>query len=208
MGTDVTALTESCCVVDDLDDAARKQYELANRRIKVVRRCQFAARLRVSLRYCLKTRKCVVYVPNAWGSEMGDSRRLALAVAVVATALAGSSYAGSSTATAAECANGAVLPAEDGTGTYSLCVAGQWTHLDRQLCVDYPTFAPHCTAAPATGPAPDAPPPVVAPPPVAVPPPAVAPPALNGPSVPGLGCTWVDGYTKKNGTRVRGHWRC
>lgn len=53
----------------------------------------------------------------------------------------------------------------------------------------------------------------------AVVPPVVAPvpgPAGYPPSVPdvadaprlNLGCTWVNGYTKKNGTRVRGHYRC
>jgi len=30
-------------------------------------------------------------------------------------------------------------------------------------------------------------------------------PSVNGPSV---GCTWVSGYTKSNGTRVSGYWRC
>ena len=55
--------------------------------------------------------------------------------------------------------------------------------------------------------------------PVAVLPPAVAPPPVNppyvpyvpnGPSVdvPNIGCTWVNGYTKKNGTQVRGYYRC
>ncbi len=49
-------------------------------------------------------------------------------------------------------------------------------------------------------------------PPVFVPP-ASTPyiPALpSAPSigVPSIGCTWVDGYTKKDGTRVRGHYRC
>lgn len=30
-------------------------------------------------------------------------------------------------------------------------------------------------------------------------------PSVNGPNV---GCTWVNGYTKGNGTRVSGYWRC
>lgn len=44
--------------------------------------------------------------------------------------------------------------------------------------------------------------------------PPASPPYLpvvpNAPSVntPNVGCTWVDGYTKKNGTHVRGHYRC
>jgi hypothetical protein len=32
-----------------------------------------------------------------------------------------------------------------------------------------------------------------------------APPNVDGTHA---GCTWVDGYTKSNGTHVRGHWRC
>lgn len=27
-------------------------------------------------------------------------------------------------------------------------------------------------------------------------------------SSPNFGCTWVNGYTRSNGTSVRGHWRC
>jgi len=30
-------------------------------------------------------------------------------------------------------------------------------------------------------------------------------PSVNGPNV---GCTWVNGYTKSNGTSVSGYWRC
>lgn len=48
--------------------------------------------------------------------------------------------------------------------------------------------------------------------PVNAPPPASTPytPAPNAPGVnaPNIGCTWVNGYTKKNGTRVSGHYRC
>lgn len=49
-----------------------------------------------------------------------------------------------------------------------------------------------------------------APPP---PPASVAPPtAVDVPNVdlpdPHLGCTYVDGYTKRNGTHVSGYWRC
>ncbi|BCI52228.1 hypothetical protein NIIDNTM18_15060 [Mycolicibacterium litorale] len=49
--------------------------------------------------------------------------------------------------------------------------------------------------------------PVIAPPPVNTP---STPPVLDAPSanVPNIGCTWVNGYTKKDGTRVRGHYRC
>lgn len=117
----------------------------------------------------------------------------------------------------ANCLNGDVVPAAG--GTYSLCVTGQWVHVDRQLCIDYPQ-SPYCGAgAPTTPvttsatPAPLAPP-AVPPPPAAyipdvpyIPVAPVAPlmPSLN---VPNIGCTWVNGYTKKNGTRVRGHWRC
>lgn len=47
--------------------------------------------------------------------------------------------------------------------------------------------------------------PVTAPPPVLPPVPAPNVPNVNAP---GVGCTWVDGYTRKNGTRVSGHYRC
>lgn len=60
----------------------------------------------------------------------------------------------------------------------------------------------------------------VAPAPIApvIAPPAPAPPvgnlyipnSPNAPSlnVPNPGCTWVNGYTRKNGTHVRGYYRC
>jgi len=33
-------------------------------------------------------------------------------------------------------------------------------------------------------------------------------PSLPFVDAPGFGCTWVNGYTKSNGTRVSGYWRC
>lgn len=50
-------------------------------------------------------------------------------------------------------------------------------------------------------------PPVDALPPAPTP---YAPLVPNAPSanVPNIGCTWVNGYTKKNGTRVSGYYRC
>lgn len=65
----------------------------------------------------------------------------------------------------------------------------------------------YCPEA-ATGRAPVAPP--IAPPVVAPAGPPNVPYVPNAPSanVPNAGCTWVDGYTRKNGTRVKGHFRC
>ncbi|WP_231737713.1 DUF732 domain-containing protein [Mycobacterium sp. IS-1742] len=65
-------------------------------------------------------------------------------------------------------------------------------------------LAHYCPSG-AAGSAPAAP--VIAPPPAN---PPYTPPVPDAPSanVPNIGCTWVDGYTKKNGTRVRGHYRC
>lgn len=51
------------------------------------------------------------------------------------------------------------------------------------------------------------PPPIVAPAPT-VETPYVPPVPVPTADVPNLGCTWVNGYTKKNGTNVRGHYRC
>lgn len=112
------------------------------------------------------------------------------------------------------CANGEVNP---GPGsTYFLCVTGQWVHVDRQLCIDYPE-TPYCAVgvAPTSDyatPAPLVPPAVVPPPPAYIPSAPYIPipdvPSVPNFNVPGFGCTWVDGYTKKNGTRVRGHLRC
>lgn len=119
---------------------------------------------------------------------------------------------GISPAEATACQDGEITPAAG--GTYSICVTGMWVHIERLLCVDYPQH-PYCAA---TAPASTAPPP---PPPAepspAIPPsmpylpglPYVPPPSAYVPNV-GMpsGCTWVNGYTKKNGTRVRGHMRC
>jgi hypothetical protein len=122
---------------------------------------------------------------------------------VVAVAVLASGLAVGAPIAHAQCVEGAISAAED--GTYSLCTGGQWIHVDRQLCVDYPTYSPNCTQTPSSS-APVVPPPVV-PPPVVPPPPVPYMPA-PGINAPDIGCTWVDGYTKKNGTRVRGHWRC
>lgn len=66
-----------------------------------------------------------------------------------------------------------------------------------------PAAAPPGSATPA----PAAPPVVVPPAPVVNSPtaPYIPTPSFDGPN---LGCTWVNGYTKKNGKNVRGHWRC
>ncbi|SLL32097.1 Uncharacterised protein [Mycobacteroides abscessus subsp. abscessus] len=112
----------------------------------------------------------------------------------------------------ASCLEGEISPAA--AGTYSVCTAGQWIHVDRQLCVDYPQ-SKYCTSAETStptytsaAPAPLTPMPAL-PAPYAPNIPYVPPmPSAPDVNVPGPGCTWVDGYTKKNGTRVRGHWRC
>lgn len=136
--------------------------------------------------------------------------------AVVAVVMLASGLAVGAPVARAQCAEAAILPAEDGTGTYSLCLGGQWIHIDRQLCVDHPYYSPNCTQTPAPSssatPAPVVPPPVIQPPVVPSPPLVGTPyvPLVPNPSfsTPNIGCTWVNGYTKKNGTRVRGHWRC
>jgi hypothetical protein len=105
----------------------------------------------------------------------------------------------------ADCQDNAISPASG--GTYSLCTGGQWTHVDRQLCVDYPS-SQYCTApasSTSASPAPVAPPPVVSPPPVGI---GVDTPNVPNLNVPNIGCTWVNGYTKRNGTHVSGYWRC
>lgn len=50
-------------------------------------------------------------------------------------------------------------------------------------------------------------PPFLVPPPTGIP---YIPNLPNAPSldVPNFGCTWVNGYTRKDGTHVRGHYRC
>lgn len=65
-----------------------------------------------------------------------------------------------------------------------------------------PDYVVPCSATPA----PVAPPPVNPPPVVVDTPyvPYIPAPSLNAPSG---SCTWVDGYTRRDGTRVRGHWR-
>lgn len=128
--------------------------------------------------------------------------------------VAGLIAVGGPAANAVECQDGDITPAQN--GTYSLCVTGMWVHIDQQLCVDYPQH-PYCTGAAAT--TSSTPPPAAPPPPVVVPPPVIPPPVPYVPYIPPpsayvpnmgvpAGCTWVDGYTKKNGTRVRGHVRC
>jgi hypothetical protein len=134
-----------------------------------------------------------------------------VAVIMLATGLA----VGAPIAHAAECQNGAISPPTE-YGTYSLCIDGQWQYVDRLLCIDHPD-SPYCTAAtpaPASSspasPAPVTPPPVVAPPPVGIGVDTPNVPYIPAPSVnvPNMGCTWVNSYTRKDGTRVRGYWRC
>ena len=133
---------------------------------------------------------------------------------VVALTLVCGAVASAPSALAADCEEGAIAPADDGSGTYSQCLGGVWVYVNQQLCVDFPDFSPHCTGIPPTEttssstPPPVPPPPVVAPPPVVVDTPYVPVPSVPNMSVPGVGCTWVNGYTKKNGTSVRGYWRC
>lgn len=93
-------------------------------------------------------------------------------------------------------------PAGLGGGVDSYPVEIYWEQ-GEWIVNQLPASAPHSSATPA----PAAPPAVVPPPPPADTPnvPYVPAPRANAPST---GCTWVDAYTKKNGTHVRGHWRC
>lgn len=129
---------------------------------------------------------------------------LVMTAFVAAITLASGLSVGQPIASAAVCEESSISPAEDGSGTYSLCVGGEWVHIDQQLCVDYPDFAPNCV--PTSTPTSSSTPTPAPPPPVVVPPPAA--PSAPSANVPGLGCTWVDGYTRKSGTRVKGHFRC
>jgi hypothetical protein len=132
--------------------------------------------------------------------------------AVAALCVGGSGLAAvDPAARAAECQEGSIAAADDGSGTYSRCSGGVWIHVEQQLCVDYPDFAPNCTGGSAAGTSSSArPAPPAAPVPVPVP---VDTPYVPVPSAPNvntghLGCTWVNGYTRKSGTHVSGYWRC
>jgi hypothetical protein len=144
----------------------------------------------------------------------------ALAAVVSVFMLASGLAVGAPIAHAADCENGAISP-PTAYGTYSLCVDGQWQYIDRLLCIDYPD-SPYCTPASepssSASPTPAPPPPVVAPPPVGigvdtpnvpyVPYVPYAPPSVPSFNVPNVGCTWVNGYTRKSGVHVSGYYRC